>query len=177
MRIIENGKKGGKIHNFFITLTWDEKPGMKRPLSILPCCRSVDLDGSKRQIRCSRDKSWEKIWPFAGSKKVVKTRWKLQIFHEWALPKSKSKKYFTDRRRKISWFWFRDQKNTFLSQMTSYEGSGLKKKLFCFSYFFPFWVPRSLRPSPPLLCWRLGTEVGREVGRKSKQSKGMGYAR
>ena len=57
MRIIENGKKGGKIDNFFITLTWDEKPGMKRPLSILPCCRSVDLDGSKREIRCSRDKS------------------------------------------------------------------------------------------------------------------------
>ena len=56
-RIIENGKKGGKIHNFFITLTWDEKPGMKRPLSILPCCRSVDLNGSKREIRCSRDKS------------------------------------------------------------------------------------------------------------------------
>ena len=57
MQIIENCKKGGKIDHFFITLTWDEKPGMKRPLSILPCCRSVDLDGSKRQIRCSRDKS------------------------------------------------------------------------------------------------------------------------
>ena len=56
-RIIENGEKGSKIDNFFITLTWDEKPGMKRPLSILPCCRSVDLDGSKRLKDSSRDKT------------------------------------------------------------------------------------------------------------------------
>ena len=58
-RIIENGEKGCKIDHFFITLTWDEKPGMKRPLSILPCCRSVDLDGSKRLKDSSKDKSWK----------------------------------------------------------------------------------------------------------------------
>ena len=129
MRIIENGKKGGKIHNFFMKLTWDEKPGMKRPLSILPCCRSVVLAGSKREIRCSRDKSWKKIWP---SKKVVKTRWKWLIFHPGAFIWTISKSPNTDRRRKISRWWIREQKNTFTGQMTSYEGFDF---LFCFIFF------------------------------------------
>ena len=80
MRIIENGKKGCKIHIFFMKLTWDEKPGMKRPLSILPCCRSVDLDGSKRQIRCSRDKSWKKNITIYGLQKSRKNSMKITDF-------------------------------------------------------------------------------------------------
>ena len=60
-RIIENAKQECKIDHFSITLTWDEQLGMKRPLSILPCCRSVDLNASRREIRCSRDENWKKI--------------------------------------------------------------------------------------------------------------------
>ena len=60
-RIIENGKKGGKIDHFFITLTWEERIGTKISSSILPCCRSVDLNASKRQIRCSCEKKLKKI--------------------------------------------------------------------------------------------------------------------
>ena len=79
-RIIENGKKRGKIDHFFITLTWDEKLGMKRPLSILPCCRSVDLRHSKGEIRCSRDKSWEKNITIYGLQKRRKNSMKMSEF-------------------------------------------------------------------------------------------------
>ena len=79
-RIIENGKKGCKIDNFFITLTWDEKLGMKSPLSILPCCRSVDLRHSKREVMCSRDKSWEKNMTICGLQKIRKNSMKMKYF-------------------------------------------------------------------------------------------------
>ena len=79
-RIIENGEKKIKIHCFFITLTWDEKLGMKRPLSILQRCRSVDLNGSKREIRCSRDENWKKKITVYGLKKIRKNSRKMTDF-------------------------------------------------------------------------------------------------
>ena len=80
VELLKMGKKDVKTTNFFITLTWDEKPGMKRPLSILPCCRSVDLRHSKREIRCSRDKSWEKNMTIYGLQKRRKNSMKMTDF-------------------------------------------------------------------------------------------------
>ena len=57
VELLKMEKNNVKFDNFFITLTWDEKPAMKRLLSILPCCRSVDLNASRREIRCSRDEN------------------------------------------------------------------------------------------------------------------------
>ena len=79
-RIIENGKKGCKIDHFFITLTWEDCIGTIFSSSILPCCRSVDLDGSKREIRCSCDKNWEKNMTICGHQKIRKNLMKMTDF-------------------------------------------------------------------------------------------------
>ena len=45
------------------------------------------------------------------------------FFHEWGPQKTKRNATSTNRRKKIRWIRIRSQKNTFMSQMTSYEPS------------------------------------------------------
>ena len=149
-RIIENEEKGRKIDHFFITLTWDEKLGMKRPLSILPCCRSVDLNASRREIRCSRDENWKKIWPFTGSKKYVKTRWKWQIFHEWAFPWSFSRFEGCVQSQILRLFRIRAQIWAQTLFLACFEGSGFFEKIQIFSFSGPMRIQNRRAQVPPV---------------------------